>query len=406
MFLAEPEDSFYRDRRDHGTVICLACQEPEETCFCGTFGIDPGDPAGDVSAWQWEDALYLRANTEKGAAAGGPPLEGGGVCRGGSTERTRSILNRLPLRELTTEGFGREEAMLELFHRPGGTSCRRAAWAAEPAPSPAPPASAMTSKEFTGNREILRYRCWDSCMYSDFTIMSPVSPAQKGRFRQRFCISSVFPRKTRGIFGCVGCGRCLRQCPIHMNIVKVMKTLGGAPHESDPLIPHDRSGDGHTGGYPDVKTFRVVGLDGRKQMFSHIPGQCAMLSVPGVGEALFSITSSPTDLDFWNFPLKKCGCVTEWLHAMEPGQQVTLRGPYGNGFPVDTAFRGEGFGVHCRRHRPGAAAVCDPLCPGQPVLVRAGGHCLWRPLRDDLVDYPEIVEQWCQEGGPEGPHDH
>lgn len=86
VFLAEPEDSFYRDRRDHGTVTCLACQEPEETCFCGTFGIDPGDPAGDVSAWQWEDALYLRANTEKGAALlAAPPGGGGGVCRGGST---------------------------------------------------------------------------------------------------------------------------------------------------------------------------------------------------------------------------------------------------------------------------------------------------------------------------------
>ena len=43
---------------------------------------------------------------------------------------------------------------------------------------------------------------------------------------------------------------------------------------------------------PDVKTFRVVGLDGKKP-FLHIPGQCAMLSMPGVGEALFSITSSP-----------------------------------------------------------------------------------------------------------------
>ena len=39
---------------------------------------------------------------------------------------------------------------------------------------------------------------------------------------------------------------------------------------------------------PDVKTFRVVGLDGKKP-FEHIPGQCAMLSIPGVGEALFSI---------------------------------------------------------------------------------------------------------------------
>ena len=44
---------------------------------------------------------------------------------------------------------------------------------------------------------------------------------------------------------------------------------------------------------PDVKTFRVVTPDGAKP-FDHKPGQCAMLSVPGVGEAMFSITSSPT----------------------------------------------------------------------------------------------------------------
>lgn len=71
----------------------------------------------------------------------------------------------------------------------------------------------------------------------------------------------------------------------------------------DPLIPMIAVVTDIRVDTPDVKTFRVVGLDGRKP-FSHIPGQCAMLSVPGVGEALFSITSSPTDLDFWNFPLK------------------------------------------------------------------------------------------------------
>ena len=45
---------------------------------------------------------------------------------------------------------------------------------------------------------------------------------------------------------------------------------------------------------PDVKTFRVVGTDGAK-LFEHMPGQCAMVSVPGVGECMFSITSSPTN---------------------------------------------------------------------------------------------------------------
>ena len=52
---------------------------------------------------------------------------------------------------------------------------------------------------------------------------------------------------------------------------------------------------------PDVKTFRVVGLDGKKP-FEHIPGQCAMLSMPGIGEALFSITSSPTTKNTWSSP--------------------------------------------------------------------------------------------------------
>ena len=106
---------------------------------------------------------------------------------------------------------------------------------AAPAPSSAPPASATTSKEFTGKEEVCRYRCWDSRMYSDFTLMSAGQPrpTQKERFRQRFLHKlQYFPVNQDGVFGCVGRGRCLQRCPIHMNIVKVMKTLGGAPHES------------------------------------------------------------------------------------------------------------------------------------------------------------------------------
>ena len=77
----------------------------------------------------------------------------------------------------------------------------------------------------------------------------------------------------------------------------------------DPLIPMVALVTDIRTDTPDVKTFRVVGLDGKKPM-EHIPGQCAMLSMPGVGEALFSITSSPTNADYLEFSIKKCGCVT------------------------------------------------------------------------------------------------
>ena len=51
-------------------------------------------------------------------------------------------------------------------------------------------------------------------------------PTQLERFRQRFMHKLVYyPANNGGTFGCVGCGRCLKSCPISMNIVKVIKAL-------------------------------------------------------------------------------------------------------------------------------------------------------------------------------------
>ena len=127
---------------------------------------------------------------KKGAAllAGLPLEEGEESAVAAAQERTRSILNRLPLRELTTEGFGREEAMLELFHRPEWDQLSESCLGCGACTFACPTCQCYDIKEFTGNQEILRYRCWDSCMYSDFTIMSAGQPrpTQKERFRQRF----------------------------------------------------------------------------------------------------------------------------------------------------------------------------------------------------------------------------
>ncbi|MBQ4066205.1 MAG: FAD/NAD(P)-binding protein [Clostridia bacterium] len=147
---------------------------------------------------------------------------------------------------------------------------------------------------------------------------------------------------------------------------------------------------------PDIKTFRVVTPEGKKA-FDHKPGQCAMLSVPGVGEAMFSITSSPTNEEYMEFSIKKCGCVTDWLHSAEVGQQITIRGPYGKPFPVDSEFAGHnmlfiagGVGLaplrsvinYCRhyRHRYGK------------IDIVYGSRS-----SADLLDYKEIIEEWTRD---------
>ena len=144
---------------------------------------------------------------------------------------------------------------------------------------------------------------------------------------------------------------------------------------------------------PDVKTFRVVGLDGKKP-FIHKPGQCAMLSIPGVGEALFSITSSPTNEKYLEFSIKKCGCVTEVLHSIEVGQQITLRGPYGRPFPVDTVFAKKDLlfvagGIGLAPLRSVINYIRDKRENYGKVAVVYGAR-----TAEDLVDYEEIEKEW------------
>ena len=144
---------------------------------------------------------------------------------------------------------------------------------------------------------------------------------------------------------------------------------------------------------PDIKTFRVVTREGQKP-FIHKPGQCAMLSMPGVGEALFSITSSPTNKDYVEFSIKKCGCVTTWLHAIEVGQQITVRGPYGNGFPVEADFKGQDMlfiagGIGLAPVRSVINYVRDNRANYGKVDIVYGSRS-----KDDLVFYKEIIDEW------------
>ena len=69
---------------------------------------------------------------------------------------------------------------------------------------------------------------------------------------------------------------------------------------NEPLIPQVGVITAITEQTPDVRTFRIEKPEGGK-LFLHQPGQCAMIGVPGAGEAMFSITSSPTQEDYQEF---------------------------------------------------------------------------------------------------------
>ncbi len=233
VFLADPVDTFYKNRREHSTVVAMACRYPEETCFCSTFDIDAAEPKGDVSAWKVGEELYLNANTEKGEAllnSVSSLLEDGDE---GNVEEEKkaigAILKELPLKNLPKEHF-QAEKLMEHFSDPKWAELSQSCIGCGTCTFVCPTCQCFDIRDFDTGNGIQRYRCWDSCMYSDFTQMAADQPrhTQLERFRQRFMHKLVYyPANNDGIYGCVGCGRCLAKCPISMNIVKVMKEIGG-----------------------------------------------------------------------------------------------------------------------------------------------------------------------------------
>jgi NAD(P)H-flavin reductase len=103
---------------------------------------------------------------------------------------------------------------------------------------------------------------------------------------------------------------------------------------------------------------RIMDPDERKQ-FSFRPGQFVMLEIPGIGEAPFGISSSPSSRDDIELCIRKVGNLTNYLTRASRGTRVGIRGPFGTSFPMES--------MH-----------------GQNILLIAGGLGL-APLRSPIA---------------------
>ena len=237
VFLMDPVDTYYKARRDAITIVTLACSKPEESCFCSVFGIDATAPNGDVTTWLDENYLYWQANTEKGEALTekvSALFEKGGESEVETQQaQTKAIIEKLPFATLDLSRF-KPENLNELFNAPEWQSLSEACLGCGTCTFVCPTCQCFDIRDFKTHDGILRYRCWDSCMYSDFTLMAHGNSrtTQMQRYRQRFMHKLVYyPSQNDGLYSCVGCGRCVNKCPQRLNIVKVINTLGGKKND-------------------------------------------------------------------------------------------------------------------------------------------------------------------------------
>jgi len=87
------------------------------------------------------------------------------------------------------------------------------------------------------------------------------------------------------------------------------------------------------------KYFKIKLLDDR--LLDHEPGQFVMAVIPGVGEAPISVSSSPSQVGYFELVVRRVGMFTTAMHQLGEGDRIGIRGPLGKGFPLQTLVGGD-----------------------------------------------------------------
>jgi NAD(P)H-flavin reductase len=145
---------------------------------------------------------------------------------------------------------------------------------------------------------------------------------------------------------------------------------------------------------PTIKSFVVV----PEEEFKFQTGQFVELTLPGVGEAPFTPSSSPADTERMEITIMKAGRVTDLLHKCKKEQKVGIRGPFGNGYPVDD-FVGRqiyivGGGVGLAPIRSLFLTLVDRIKDFKSVVCRFGAR-----TPDDFIYKKTLFGPWQKIAG-------
>ena len=224
-------DAFWFRRRQATTVVAVSCVRADESCFCTAVGGAPDGTAGsDLLLTPLSDSQFLvEILTDKGQAALdlAPGLFADGT--GDKHAASRPALDILPppldldaISEWLRNNF-ESDRWAELAWKCLGCGCCTFL---------CPTCHCFDIVDEGGVRHGQRRRNWDACQFALFTLhASGHNPRgdQAARWRQRIEHKFSYYVQKFSLRSCVGCGRCIRHCPVNMNIYQQLADIAGAP---------------------------------------------------------------------------------------------------------------------------------------------------------------------------------
>ncbi|MEE8440489.1 MAG: 4Fe-4S dicluster domain-containing protein, partial [Spirochaetia bacterium] len=220
---------YYEEKRDNTIIVTLACNQPYSTCICTTVGGDPAGTRGaDVLAFDLDNRLYLEGVTEKG----GTFLERNGALLKEGAETDREAADALASsarKSMETIGYDRATVKRNLddkFENPIWEKITNSCIGCGVCTYLCPTCHCFDICDEERHYKGRRIRTWDSCQYAQFTKHASghnPRPTKTQRLRQRFMHKFSYTVETVDEVYCVGCGRCVRACPVNLDIREVLR---------------------------------------------------------------------------------------------------------------------------------------------------------------------------------------
>jgi NAD-dependent dihydropyrimidine dehydrogenase PreA subunit len=223
------QDPFYARRREIMLLVGLGCNGPCSTCFCHWTGGGPFSSEGlDVLLTDLGSAYLLQTTSPKGEAF----LEGVDLKPASAEEVGKA--EQFARDALAAMGVPKDprpiqkRALLEVFAEPYWEKAQETCIKCGTCTYLCPTCSCFDIQDEVHGACGMRGRNWDTCMSGLTTLHASghnPRPTGKERFRQRFMHKLKYFLDDFDTIMCVGCGRCVQQCPVNIDIREIIETL-------------------------------------------------------------------------------------------------------------------------------------------------------------------------------------
>lgn len=234
VFLKEPIDTLYQKKRESVVLVASVCSKSGANCFCDRFGVDRLNSAGadilliDGNQLENESSdVFLKSKTKSGENLINELLE---IDEVEKVDEISSIKSDETIKaQISPEEI--KDKMEELYNSDIWKDLAMSCLGCGICTYYCPTCHCYDINDYYRKNEGVRYRSWDSCMFSNFTNMAGghnPRPSREDRVRNRFFHKLNYFVKKEGPLACVGCGRCQKYCPAGISINDIVNRIGGA----------------------------------------------------------------------------------------------------------------------------------------------------------------------------------